>query len=453
MNSNANTLTTKTQTPQKIDGFSRVSSESKIKTNTMNTTTDTTAEDKTVAMVGGVKSLLAKNTAERNDLSWELQYTEGKLRHSKEAHIFTLGRLAKYEDGIVAEALQFAREAGMFISCDSSKIGLKSQIRDYQTKAGKVFKAHFSIYDNYLGKCSDKEWGDEPKSYNGNFLYKTYEAEFAKWKHPIEPQTFQKLDDLFDFNPKVECSMCGDDKSPLTSCEIGQGSNKKKINRLFCGLCMEELYHDRDKERELMGAEDKDAPAPPAPEPEVVAPAKKARGRPKKVADPNAEPKPKKPRAKKVAVADFKRVEVGLDEIGSCGVRLNQLYIPLCRMGAIGENALLLAPITSPIHYHTIPKKMDLDFFEGIARRFQTYPLADYDSCSLMNNIIKPNLDKIMADCGVSSPKIRARIDQDTWVFLNSWFEQKDADDDDDDDDEYIIPNKQSFLLDADVEY
>jgi hypothetical protein len=440
----------------------------------MNTTTDTTAEDKTVAMVGGVKSLLAKNTAERNDLSWELHHTEGKLRNSKEAHIFTLGRLAKYEDGIVAEALLFAKEAGMFISCDSSKVGLKSQIRDYKTKAGKVFKAHYSIYDNYLGKCSDKEWGDEPQSYNGNFLYKTYEAEFAQWKHQIPPQTFQKLDDLFDFNPKVECSMCGDDKSPLTSCLIGLGSNKQKINRLFCGLCMEELYHDRKKELELMGAEDKDAPAPEeyhtvsisaeeqeandasaniyAPEPEVVAPAKKARKpRAKKVADPNAEPKPKKPRAKKVA--DFKRVEVGLDEIGSCGVRLNQLYIPLCRMGAIGENALLLAPITSPIHYYPIPKKMDLFFFESIAHRLKLTPFADYDSCSLMNNIIKPNLDKIMADCGVSSPKIRARIDQDTWVFLNSWFEQKDADDDDDDDEEYIIPNKQSFLLDADVEY
>jgi hypothetical protein len=187
-----------------------------------------------------------------------------------------------------------------------------------------------------------------------------------------------------------------------------------------------------------------------APEPEVVVPAKKARGRPKKVADPNAVAVPKKPRAKKVA--NFQEVES--DSIGKCGVRDKKLYIPLCRMGAIGEQAMLLAPITSPIHYHTIPKKMDLDFFEGIARRFQTYPLADYDSCSLMNNIIKPNLDKIMADCGVSSPKIRARIDQDTWVFLNSWFEQKDADDEDDEDDEeYIIPNKQAFLLDADVEY
>jgi hypothetical protein len=402
----------------------------------MNTTTDTTAEDKTVAMVGGVKSLLAKNTAERNDLSWELHHTEGKLRHSKEAHIFTLGRLAKYEDGIVAEALLFAKEAGMFISCDSSKIGLKSQIRDYKTKAGKVFKAHFSIYDNYLGKCSDKEWGDEPKSYNGNFLYKTYEAEFAKWKHPIEPQTFQKLDDLFDFNPKVECYQCGE-VSGLTSVKLGG------TDRLLCSLCEEELFK-------------KPAPEPAvvvAPEPEVVAPAKKARGRPKKVADPNAEPKPKKPRAKKVAVSDFKRVEVGIDEIGSCGVRLNKLYIPLCRMGAIGENALLIAPITSSIHYYPIPAKMDLFFFESIAHRLKLTPFADYDSCSFQNNIIKPNLDKIMADCGVSSPKIRARIDQDTWVFLNSWFEQKDADDDDEDDDEYIIPNKQSFLLDADVEY
>jgi len=97
---------------------------------------------------------------------------------------------------------------------------------------------------------------------------------------------------------------------------------------------------------------------------------------------------------------------------------------------------------------------MDLDFFESIAKRLKNIPFADYDSCSLMNNIIKPNLDKIMADCGVSSPKIRARIDQDTWVFLNSWFEEEDADDEDDEDsEEYIFPNKHTFLLDADVEY
>jgi len=403
----------------------------------MNTNTNTNATETDPRIVlGGVKNLLAKNTAERNDLSSSLYHTEAKLRNSKEAHIFTLGRLAKYEDGIVEEALQFAKEAGMFISCDSSKIGVKSYIKDYKTKAGKVFKAHFTIYDSYLGKCSDKEWGDEPKDYNGNFLYKTYETQFLQWRKPIYPQTFQKLEDIFEFNPKVECYDCGDDKCPLNSVKIGSK------DRLLCLPCEEDVKKSR---------------VAPAPEPVVVAvpevvpaPAKKPRGRPKKVADPNAEPKPKKPRAKKVA--DFKQVES--ESIGECGVRNKKLYIPMCRMGAIGEQAILLAPIDNSIHYHPIPKKMDLDFFEGIARRFKNLPLADYHSCSLMNNIITPNLDKIMADCGVSSPKIRARIDQDTWVFLNSWFEQKDEDDEDDeDDDEYIIPNRQTFLLDDDVEY
>jgi hypothetical protein len=41
----------------------------------------------------------------------------------------------------------------------------------------------------------------------------------------------------------------------------------------------------------------------------------------------------------------------------------------------------------------------------------------------------------------------------DTWVFLNSWFEEKDEDEDDEEEEDYLIPNKQTFLLDGAVEY
>jgi hypothetical protein len=123
-------------------------------------------------------------------------------------------------------------------------------------------------------------------------------------------------------------------------------------------------------------------------------------------------------------------------------------------MGATGEDAILFTPVTSPIHYHPIPKKMDLDFFESIAKRLKNIPFADYHSCSLQNNIIRPNIDKICADCGITSQTVRNRVLDDTWVFLNSWFEEKDDDDEDDEEEEdYLIPNKQTFLLDGAVEY
>jgi hypothetical protein len=391
----------------------------------MNANTNTNETDPKIVL-GGVKKLLAKNTAERNDLSWELHYKDIKLRASNEGHIATLGRLAKYEDGIVEEALQFAKTVGMFISCDSDRLGLKTVIKDYKTKAGKVFKAHFTIYDSYLGKCSDKEWGDEPKNYNGNFLYKTYETEFAKWKKPIQPQSFQKLDDLFDFVVKPECYQCGD-KCPLIPVKIGGN------DRLICAPCEEEIFK-------------KPEPVPePVPEPKPE-PVKKARGRPKK--DTNAEPKPKKTSTKKPT---FVKVDAPSDT--ECGIRYGKIYIPLCMMGAIGKGGLLIAPPNASIHYYPIPEKMDLFFFESIAHRFKNMPLADYHSCSLQNNIIRPNIDKICADCGITSQTVRNRVLDDTWVFLNSWFEQKDEDEDDEEEEDYLIPNKQTFLLDGDVEY
>jgi len=397
----------------------------------MNANTNNNETDPKIVL-GGVKNLLAKNTAERNDLSWELHYKDIKLRASNEGHIATLGRLAKYEDGIVEEALQFAKTAGMFISCDSSKIGVKSYIKDYKTKAGKVFKAHFTIYDSYLGKCSDKEWGDEPKSYIGNFLYKTYETEFAKWKKPIQPQAFKKLEDLFDFEVKPECYQCGDN-CPLIPAKIGGN------DRLICAPCEEEIFKKP--------VEEPFVPPEPVEEPPVeeVIEVKPKRGRPKK--DANAEPKPKKTSTKKPT---FVKVDAPSDT--ECGIKNGKIYIPLCMMGAIGKGGLLIAPPNAGIHYYPIPEKMDLFFFEGIAHRFKNMPLADYHSCSLMNNIIRPNLDKICADCGITSSKVRDRVAQDTWIFLNSWFEDYD-DEDDEDAKDYIFPNKQSFLLDGDVEY
>lgn len=144
----------------------------------------------------GAMALLKKNTRERNIAEINLNYAKRKLMNTNEKHIFALGRLSNYEDGCIEEALDFAKENGMFISCDSSVIGELSHIKEYKTKAGKTFNAHFTIYNNYIGKCS--ELGNEPISYKGNFLYKVYEKQFEKYQRAFI-EGFIKLEDLFDF--------------------------------------------------------------------------------------------------------------------------------------------------------------------------------------------------------------------------------------------------------------
>jgi hypothetical protein len=50
----------------------------------------------------------------------------------------------------------------------STQIGVLSKIDDYTNKKGETFKAHFTIYGNYIGKVSSL--GDKPIEYEGNFV-------------------------------------------------------------------------------------------------------------------------------------------------------------------------------------------------------------------------------------------------------------------------------------------
>lgn len=152
-------------------------------------------------LLAGTMALLKKNTHERNVAEMKLYDTKQNLMNNNDKHIFALGRLSKYEDGIVEEALNFAKANGMCISCNSKIVDEKTIIKDYKNKSGKVFKAHYTIYNTYLGKCDDL--GNEPIYYNGRFSYIQYQKTFAKYQRAYV-DSFIKLEDLFNFNQTVD---------------------------------------------------------------------------------------------------------------------------------------------------------------------------------------------------------------------------------------------------------
>ena len=150
-----------------------------------------------VVPIGAVMARLATNTAERNASAMGLHYANIKIRESKDGHIATLGRLVKYEGvPIIDEVLEYAKSAGIFIGCESKHIGVMTKIIPYTNKKGKTAPAHYTIYDKFLEMV--KVGDEQPKSYRGFFLYKTYAEQFDKYLDK-SVQSFIKIDDLFDF--------------------------------------------------------------------------------------------------------------------------------------------------------------------------------------------------------------------------------------------------------------
>lgn len=163
----------------------------------MNTQTETATEEEIQTQrqppLGAVMGMLAENTAQRDNAQANNAYLNGEIRTHISKHMELLGRLSKYENTI-DEAMEYAVSKGLFLSCDSEKIGVLSTIKNYTNKKGKSHKAHFSVYGTYLEKC--KKEGEPPKSYKGNFLYKTYKAQFDALRN--ERTTFDKFEDLFN---------------------------------------------------------------------------------------------------------------------------------------------------------------------------------------------------------------------------------------------------------------
>jgi hypothetical protein len=119
-------------------------------------------------------------------------------------------------------------------------------------------------------------------------------------------------------------------------------------------------------------------------------------------------------------------------------------------MGAIGMDALLIFPRDSPIHYLPIPEKMDMAWFGFVAFHIKRVCGGDYHAHSFQKNIIRPNIAKIAFDLGGISDKVKTRIEQDLWIFLNNWTPRdlgamKEYD--------CYLPCSTTLLLDVDCEY
>lgn len=194
-----------------------------------------------IVPTGAVMSLLNTNTTQRNNAEYSLQQSQNKVRNQQALHIKTLGRLFKHQGAeIIDEVLEYAKEEGMFISCDSKKIGILSIIKDYTNKQKNTFPAHFTIYGKYIEKVGKDNL--VPKSYKGYFLYKNYEEQFKKYIN-YNVTEFDKIEDLFDFEkkqpePEVSNNPCA------CGCGLTQyycdwmGENKNKDNKKSkCCVC------------------------------------------------------------------------------------------------------------------------------------------------------------------------------------------------------------------------
>lgn len=127
-----------------------------------------------------IQGLLGKNTQERNCALANLNSAQHRLQDTKNEKnkmaFAYLGRLAKYEQNIPAEALEYALNNGCFFRCESSKLGVYSLINDYTNSKGVVFDAHYTIYGHFLRRVEPNE---DAISYSGNFLIKSFAEHFV----------------------------------------------------------------------------------------------------------------------------------------------------------------------------------------------------------------------------------------------------------------------------------
>ena len=197
-----------------------------------------------IVPVAAVMGLLNTNTMQRNNAEYSLQQSQNKVRTQQALHIKTLGRLYKHQGAeIIDEVLEYAKQEGMFISCDSEKIGILSIIKDYTNKQKNTFQAHFTIYGKYIDKVGKDNL--VPKSYKGYFLYKNYEEQFKKYIN-YNVTEFDKIEDLFYFEKKEPeyCSACGKEECAV-NIEYYEGEETRNI--IYCSGCCMKSIELRDK--------------------------------------------------------------------------------------------------------------------------------------------------------------------------------------------------------------
>lgn len=137
----------------------------------------TNANEEQPVPVAAVLAKLKSNTRERNDANQANQYLNNRINRLFAKQFETYGRLVKYDPSVFDEVLQYAEENSVMMKIDSHIVGEYSVIDDYTTKAGKTFKAHFTINGNYIRKVEAGE--TKPVSYSGYFPYKKYKHLFT----------------------------------------------------------------------------------------------------------------------------------------------------------------------------------------------------------------------------------------------------------------------------------
>lgn len=95
------------------------------------------------------------------------------------------------------------------VKWNSKLLGIKTEIKDYTTKTGRVFKAHYTINGKYL-RCVRKDDDDEDRYYTGYFkicrqyfdIDFTLNTEHTLFSHFLKPK--KQYDDVYDAETEDE---------------------------------------------------------------------------------------------------------------------------------------------------------------------------------------------------------------------------------------------------------
>jgi hypothetical protein len=195
----------------------------------------------------GIQGLLGNVADQRNGALADLNGAKMRLQQLKqtkdEQYFQLMGRLVKYEpDKVFDEVLSYAFVTGMFYHTQSHLLGVMSEIYDYTTKTtNKTYKAHFTIYGNFLKKCATDD--ELPISYTGRFLMSNYKDRFVVDKTKSE---YKKMEDFIKIKeavpepvvepePDVYCGYC---HQLIKTGEFGGiGKNVCGVDKSYCIKC------------------------------------------------------------------------------------------------------------------------------------------------------------------------------------------------------------------------
>ena len=116
---------------------------------------------------------------------------------------------AKYNDVDAVWDFIESGERSISVKWNSKLLGIKTEIKDYTTKTGRVFKAHYTINGKYL-RCVRKDDDDEDRYYTGYFkicrqyfdIDFTLNTEHTLFSHFLKPK--KQHDDVYDAETEDE---------------------------------------------------------------------------------------------------------------------------------------------------------------------------------------------------------------------------------------------------------